>query len=392
MKVYKFSLVLLLGLIILSGCEYHVPTVWQPNKRGVPDPVVSSIEPSAAYAGVNQIKLIGKNFSPIPEENVVYFNTTKVPVVSADSSELRLLAPFVIGDSVTIKVVVSGAYLIGKYSPYKVVAVSTDYGKLGFVNSITVDAEENLYANIGNSVLKLAPSGEKTGYATLTFPKASCMRMGPGGYLYLQEYNSYVLYSVAPGGGSAEQFIRVSKKLKYFDFDKYGNIYAGGRKSGLFVIHPDTTATKTDEYKKESINSIRVFDGYVYVALDKKGIYRNQILADGTLGESEFVFDWEDAGEFSDATINDITFSENGDMYIATNHSDPILVVKSDGNTETLFKGALLSPVNNFVWGNAHYLYAAIGGKSAQVSRIIMDRGDPVNHVFVGGAPYYGRQ
>ncbi|MGH7455224.1 MAG: hypothetical protein ACRENG_27965, partial [bacterium] len=187
----------------------------------------------------------------------------------------------------------------------------------------------------------------------------------------------------------AQEFFRfpAGVSASFFDFDENGNIFGGGNSGGLFVRNSSGAIRSVGQYANLVIRSVRVFNGYVYVATAgaQPGVWKNQILAaDGALGNNELYFNWANAGEFSAAVISDLTFAEDGDMYVAAERKqpDPILVVHPDGSTEALYKGVLKYQVSNFVWGNDQYLYVNHDNASG-ASRIAMGK---------NGARYFGRQ
>ena len=418
MKIHKFTplfLLTLLGFIILSGCEYNAPTVWPPQKQGAPDPLISSIEPDSAYGGITEIRIVGKNFSPVSGEDFVYFGTVPGLVQAASETQLTVIRPVNVGGSLTIQLAVRDAFETAKYKSYKLEQGIIEVGhKLGRVYSIAMDSDENLYAHLRSDkiIYKITPDGTQSEYGTFTEADlSSAMRMGPDGYLYLQRSTGTGkgykrLYRIAPGGGEAERFVKLSRAVRSFDFDQNGDIFSGGKESGVFVIHSDKTFAEVGNYRDFDIKAVRVFDGYVYVAgkyngtdtlyspdsttviaaPDEKGIWKSQILTDGDLDTVEPVFDWANSGSFSASEINDVTFSVDGDMYVGTDNTNPILIIHSDGTTETLYNGLLNGPALHLVWGNGDYLYINRYGKD--------DDASGVDRVIMGkkGAVYYGRQ
>ena len=386
-------------LAILSGCEYDGPSsIWTPDQQQAKEaPVINRVEPEDA-SGAAKIKLIGVNFSPKVEENFIYFNNVPARVKTASETEVTVYRPYIFGDSLAVRATVSGTLGIAKYYPYKLRPVSIVYGgfdELDFFYSIELDAEENLYAALNKTVVKVTPGGEKIEYGSMTFKITSGMRMGPGGYLYIQKKDDASIYRFDPGGGRAKVFARLSKAVAYFDFDENGNIFIGGNKSGLFVIHPDASVMSVGQYADFEIKSIRVFEGCVYVAAVytgsepigvKSGVWKNEILSpNGDLADKELYLDWANAGDFSGSELNDITFSQQGDMYVATSNSDPILIVHRDGSSEPLYGGGFFTPsFFNLVWGNGKFIYVNRGSITVrELIRIEMD---------TQGAPYYGRR
>jgi hypothetical protein len=221
-----------------------------------------------------------------------------------------------------------------------------------------------------------------------------------------------------------------------FDFGPDGKtIYVGGspNSSGtnLNIIDPELTSLSlrkviaTPFYgtvpAPMEIQAVRVFNGYVYVAVQSQkkdgsqgdlyiaqtdpnaGIWRNKISGTSldTLDAPELYYDWN-AGPISNASIYDITFDVDGNLYIATNNSNPILKVhgKNDSSPEFLYPGLLDSPVLNINWlsavGGSPYSYIYLNyfkSDARRVGRVVMDKNlyDPLHPIPIEGAPYYGR-
>ena len=401
------------SLFIFSACEYDGPTsAWEEIDKDYEDlklsrPVISSVLPEEA-GSASEITIIGEHFSPVFNENNVYFDNIKATLKMASDTVLIVFRPNTIGDSLTIKVSVNSAIAIAKYFPYKLDTVVIDFGillKTDAISAIAMDLDENLYASMeGFSVVKFKPDGKRDEtYVATTDPFTPWdMKIGAGGSLYFL-YGRDKLKRIGPDGGSAETFANFRSlgrpKLKYFDFDQYGNLYAGGNGTGLFLADSSGSEESLGFYENYDLSSIRVFDGYIYVTGDSldengvvqfSGIWKNQILSeDGEIGPSELLLDWANSGEYSNVAIKAITFSHEGDLYIATDDDNsPIIVFTQEGEIVPLFYGIINPPVDQFVWGNGNFLYANIN------RRISINAGGRLIRINVGrpGAPYYGRQ
>jgi hypothetical protein len=401
------SAIFLLQLIFIASCSEDSPTnIYDPNNSGAAAPVILSVDPADfAIAGLSEIKLIGENFSPSTDSltgNVVYFDNRKGEVLSATATEIVVVPPNITGDSVTIQVVVPGAYNTAEHSPYELkvlVEQLTAFNPTEDVYAVALDLDENLYAHVregGTGIIyQVSPTGEKVAYGTVPFPAASDMKYGPNGYLYCQRSTSDNFYRIAPGGGDAEIFVTLSARVRYFDFDQNLNAFLGGNGSGIFCVKPSGDNSLVGDYGDFDIKSVRVFEGYVYVsaiyegsnsAFPSSGIFRSEITsADGDLGDVEVVYDWNNSGGFAGVDVGSLTFSVDGDMLVGTENSDPVLVIHADGSSETLYSGFLGPEAAQLVWGNGDYLYQNRD-----------DRDDflkGVYKIFVGeGAPYYGRE
>jgi hypothetical protein len=401
MKNFCLFLLIILGFL-LSGCDYDTPpSLWDPAQKSPATPVILSVEPGdGALSGISKILIKGENFSATPGYNVVYFNKTEGQVIAESATQLTVIPPDIDGDSISIKVVVKTARQIASFSPYRLIKAYFDVIPGEQVYSMTMDRAENLYVHAKNKIInKITPDLQMTQYATTSFSKSSYMHMGPGGFLYLIKSDTKELYRI-PANGTDELYVKLPGKLTVFDFDENGNVYSAGKRTGIMIVHPGGDISTSDQHKDDDVRALRIYNNYLYTAIvqDRVEIWRNPILsADGTLGEGALFFNWDNSGDFSPAEIFDITFSETGDLYVATNHNagadvidltnayDPILVIHTDGSVETLYPGVIKSPAVQLCWGNGNYLYVnrlASGRENSAVVRLVM---------MEKGAPYYGR-
>ncbi len=397
---------LLLPVLLLGACESYddTPLVFDPNAQNSAAPIISSVEPQgAAFAGYTEIRLIGDNFSPRMEDNIVYFGAARAEIRSASKNEIRVIPPNLIADNLTIKVVVAAALTIAQFSPYNLKAVSTEYGSftdLDLVYALALDAHENVYADLKgvgvvSNVFKITPQGVKTEFGRTNFPQAIEMHIGPGGELYLHRSLGN-LFKIGAGGGEAQSFATLPSRTASFDFDENGNILAAGNRSGVFAVTPGGAVANTGKFLLFDVRSLRVFNGFLYALalysgsdpiVPRSGIWRAPILsAAGELGSEELVFDWANTGEFTASRFYALTFSEDGEMYVGTNNVNPILRIKPDGSAEAIYKGLLKPEATHLVWGNENYLYMNRGSAQPENRRVIrIDMGKK-------GAPYYGRK
>ncbi|MBN2103791.1 IPT/TIG domain-containing protein [bacterium] len=280
------------------------------------------------------------------------------------------------------------------------------------VRALAMDSAGNLYAWAGETVFQLSPNGEKTSYGRAAWAYHSWfdMKMGPGGYLYVsQSYLNWIdLGRIPPGGGDGAGFIRFQDQIYSMDFDSRGNLYIPSS-SGLMVYNPGSGLQETGRFTDYSVTCVRIYNGYVYIAgsyrgmsvdAPTSGIWRSEILSDtGDLSEEELVFYWDQAGDFARSNFISLTFSEKGDMFIGTNHKDPVLVVPRKGdrypNDDIYALGEGLwpavedttvsPPLHKIMWGNGETLY------------VLRSRSHTINQRLfkvkfgMRGAPYYGR-
>ena len=361
------------------------------------DPVISSVSPDSAVNGVMDITINGENFSGNVDENFVYFGSGISEVLSATPTQLVVRRPIGIGGLYTIKAVKRSAFLPAEFPSYSLEpgVISLRDGET--YNSVTVGNGDSLFAESDEIIYLIQSNGERTEYCNLGFVSSE-MRMGPAGVLYVQRKENRALFTVPAGGGEAVQLTRVRRNSSVFDFDSEGYIYSGGERSGFSVTTPDgVTSTEYELYDGNyRITGLRVFDGYVYVAADTlldvdedgffRAIYRHELLGSGEMGDQELVFHWtNEAGAYAIAAINDITFSDDGKMYIATDASNPIVILTPERTLKVLYQDVIDGPIFQLAWGSGNYLFLnRVGAEDSDsgLLRIIMGQ---------HGAPYFGR-
>lgn len=400
----------LFGMVVLMavpwGCEYKAPpSPWEEFEKKVKTPPeIHAVIPEKDAGCASEIIIKGAHFSPVIEENNVYFNNKPAMIKTASDTELVVYRPNVVGDSVTIKITVAGAVEIAKFSPYRMKAVVEKFGPFSGLDAIvafTVDRNENVYlAMNNNTVIRL----DAQGFQDLSFlskaPSSLWTDMKVwGDWVYLARANN-VIYRVSSTDTVVTEYVKLpnrSDRIKAIDFDANGYLFGGGKNSDLMVFRSATDYQKLGFYAQYEILSVRVYQGYLYVAANytgtqgvsmAKGIWRHNIQSDGTVGPQEPVLDWS-ATPYASATISTLTFSENGILYIASNHNEyPILMYNMNtGEFRPLFYKIIPSPVDQIIWGNGTYLYALVNRNTR------FDQGGDFLRIDTGerGAVYFGR-
>jgi len=108
-------------MIVLAGCDKddYPPSLYDPDYVSKGAAVINSVDPSAlALSGVTVITINGANFSPVKDDNLVFFNAEKGTVLEATETTLKVRAPIYAADSVAMRVAVQGAVLFSNIWPY----------------------------------------------------------------------------------------------------------------------------------------------------------------------------------------------------------------------------------------------------------------------------------
>jgi hypothetical protein len=412
-RIYEF-LIRLSVLIVFVGVALHIygcqsePTssLYQYNQQYLPNPIVDSLSPSSALAGIDTITIYGKNFSAVadPNHEIVYFNSSPAQIFSGDANTIKVKAPALQGDSIAVRVTVNGALLYSPTFNYKLIAAIAPYGNLVTATDTTIAVslcvgplpDNALYleitstADIDRGIVKVTASGTTTyGTATTGVKHWNSIVFGQGGYLYCAR-DFRAIYRYAAGGGSLLQTpwtasSSTTTHYTYMDFDPNQNLWVGGNNQSIYRIMPNASS-KAYPFVG-NVRSVRYFNGYLYFAANvgtaPTQVFRAPIVND-TLGSPEVYFDLSSEPSGGN-NIYAITFSADGDMYAGTDSSDYLIVVHPNGIVDkpySLFVTSkiLKSPCRSFAWIGENLYTTTIDGELLQIV------------VRKQGAPYYGIQ
>lgn len=427
MKKIFMSVVIL--LMIIAGCkEDPTPSLYQPDEHAAANknvPVITSITPDGgSYAGVGEIVINGSNFNPTQpynDKNQVVFSKPGAfvvgDIIAMTSTQITVASPVLVGDSVSVKVWSSGADPYSDTFVYKlkaaVATISTVDAKQGEANyhCVAVGPDETIYMAVENEVAQqdkgvikvMNNVGEVITKYPTTFQIAEGIKFGPNNKLYVPFAvgRAKMIKSIDVTTGVESNFATLTTIPRDLDFDPDLNMWVVARQSAtalvpsdIIRISPDgstsTTIATFDAYLKTVRVHVEGGDTYVYVAGENPTtgevkIWRNKVNAGGTLDAPEVVLDVA-AASWLDGSVNSITFSESGMMYISTT-AQPDAIFKFDPATqahEVLFPGLLVPNIKYATWGNNLYMYAVqniVGGKA---NLLKVDIGEK-------GAAYYGR-
>ena len=181
--------------------------------------------------------------------------------------------------------------------------------------------------------------------------------------------------------GTTETWATLSSRVITGDFDSYGNFYAAGKKSDLFVINPPNQSFhKIGVYAEDNILRVHVVGNYVYILValateDEDNpdvvICKHEILDDvGTLGERQIVLNWTETGDFAESQVFDFTFTKSGMMLVGTNNAYPIMIIDEEQNQDIMYKDILTNSTECMTAGNSNYIYMVISGEEWNLLRV----------------------
>lgn len=399
-------LLIFITIVFTVGCENEYPdSIFQADANFKANPVINSISPPMAFAGVDTLELTGQNFSPNIEEMEIYFNGLRGEIVSSTPSLIRAVPANITGNTIKIQLRVDGALEFAVFDSYQLDPIIINYGsfdEFDNVFGIECDVNEEIFVSLlGKKIEKIDAELERSIYVNdLLLDKTSQIRFGPEGEIYYLNGIRF-LVRLEPNGGSNALFATLPGNAWDLDFDSDKNIYAGGSGQAVYKITPEKEASTVAEYKDVNIKAIRVFDNYVYVAGKYSGddstipgvaVWRNEIIPNSeTLGANELVFDFE--ANYTGFEIQSLEIAADGDLYIGSSAPEAIIVVHPNGSFEPLYPGVLSPSIYAMTWGNGDFLYLT------KREIIIKDDGSEKEVSTVqrlnmrkSGAPHFGRQ
>ena len=396
----------------LFGCKDDTPQgIYDPSVGNGTTPVINSINPAdSAQGGVDTLIISGSNFSAVTAENLVYVNTTNATIFQSSETQLLVKVPRAeVGDSALIRIAVQGAQKFSNGVHCKVLPAMIDYREATqpkllspneFVKAVTTDILGNIYVSVALTnatgstdlgIRKISSGGTVTSFAPAATGVAVVLplRMGPNGSLYTIRSSRRIFRYNSAGTDAGTAWITLSPasvSIADMDFSTTKTLWAGGSNdpianATIYAILPDATV-KTFPFPAR-VNSVRVYDNYLYMSALKDsawGIWRAPLLPNDSLGTPELYFDFKVYGS---AIPQGITFSSTGDLYVATDAPQGVIVVSPSKNSITRYvdySSLFGTSVKYFAWGKGKELYAATStGKLLKI------------YARALSAPYYGQ-
>ena len=386
----RVAALLVLLVLLAAGCEYKVPkSVWDPNADLGAQPTITSIDPAGRAGGGEQtITIQGSGFSADTSKCRVFFGGAAAKIISSSEDQIVVLRPAVTGDSITIKVLVTGAYTIATFPGYAVDQVYRLYGFKALVNLvqwIDVDGSENLYGyRVTKDILKILPPPSELASPFGNFKatqKCAGIKAGPDGAIYAIGVGSPALQRIAPEGGNSVKYVDLPINPKCFDFDASGSAVFAGDKTGVAVLLSDLSIRTLSVFNDVTAIGLHCYNGHVFVA-DAKAIWKTTLSADYSSADpKEKVFDIATQAPdtaYASKNITSFVMDENGELIVSTSRTsgDPLLLVPASGAASIYYKGLLPSYASGLLaWGSEHYVYLSMQADTKNKDVLRIDAG-----------------
>lgn len=389
----------LLLSFLLMGCNQDLPDkLYDPDADKGATPVLTSIIPDGKpLAGVGKLTVTGENFSPVPEENYLYFSGQRATILSASSTQLYVIAPDVVGDSIVVKAAVFRVELFSNELIYELIPAVIEYGKIenpgeetqqGY--ALAVDNAENVFVQTDlKKIQKIALNGTTTNFATTSYVAAKSMKFGPGGLLYASAPAGRVRKIVQyAADGTESLFATFPATPEDFDFDAAGDILAAVDMD-IYRIKPDKSKAVIGSLPAV-VKSVKFYNGVLYCLQKADGSGQQKVWTvspqESSLDNLTEIFDSGTSDVLAGASLNAMVVTENGDLVFGTNHVDNgIFTVSASGEVASLYASLIAAEITSLSWGNSTILYALRDKDgTTKVLRVDMDT--------VKSATYEGRQ
>lgn len=396
-RMLLLSIISGISFFTLTQCTNDYPSsVYNPDASFKPNPTITEMQPDSALAGIDQITIIGTNFSTIPDENLVYFNGEKATVLSSGINNILIQAPNLPEDSLVVQVSVSGALDFAEFAPYKLMPAIIDYSdfdKFDETSGLALDADENLFVSLNSPsrIVKVGTDQVRTDYYP-TRLKSTQMKYGPNGAIFYVNAGAFLL-RLNTDGLEDVPFAFLPGSAYDLDFDQNQNIFCGGGAGGIYRVKMDNSVETKYQYTDVYIHALRVFNNYLYVGGSYSGsdashaieaVWRHEITsADGDLGEKELVLNFDNY--FVGFTVLSLAFDVDGLMYVGTDAPEGIIVVNMDGTYQPLYEGVMEGTAYAMTWGKSNFLYVTRKNVTESKRRILR-----IN-MRKTTAPYFGR-
>lgn len=372
-KLYKYLSLIVFAIFIFAGCSEDAnPGLDGLITPSLATPEITAITPNEdVLGGVTEITILGSNLPTLNDGNsAVLFNGKKGTIIETSESQIKVIPPVVISDSVEVRVQKFKSEFLSNIYYLKIIPAVEEYypfdpnnGELPY--AITMDELENLYVILsGKGTKKIDTQGNMTDYAPngAAAPFFISMAIASDNAIYGVKGGVKGLFRISEGvgpGAFVSSVQGIADNINAVTFDKTRDVlWAGGQTGIVYSISLNKNVKKFGVTGK--IISLKVANDALFVAATSNNdevIWRMPIISADSLGEAELYFNFTNSSG-TNLKIVDLICSEDGDIYIGTSAlKDPLYVIHPDKNFEIFYPGLIDSTPYTMVWGNGKFSY-----------------------------------
>jgi hypothetical protein len=348
--------VMVIGLALYACDTPESASLFDEDYQSPSAPVISSVSPDGGYfAGYQEIVITGSNFTSDLSKLFVYFNDTRVNILSASESQIVVRTPNLVADSIGIKVSVLGVEAFSNSWEYRLDAL--------FRDAVEFPDNENPWASArdsdGNYYVSYEASGAPAGVKKVAtdgtvidpaFGSAQSWfyrsaKVGPDGGVYLVRGGAVpFIYRIDPTGGTPTSWARGIGRTEDLTFDESGNAWSGGTNEGntsnakLNRINPAGVAVRFDF--DAQIYALAYANNHIYVAGTRGSdsyLWRVELLTDLIPGAEQEVANLTASGAVGRPTA--LAVAGDGTAFVGMDGANQLYSVSSTGTVAETYPG-----------------------------------------------------
>ena len=391
---------LLITLFVIVGlstaCDEQATSIWNPDEQATGSaPTLSSISPEGGYlSGVDAITVTGTGFSKNITDNRIYFSNSEesgVPgvILSATATQLEVRPPNIVGDTILVKALVSGAETFSNVLTYKLSPPIVDVYPGFKPNSQTpvslgLDNNGDLFVAVtesgtplGINKIDISATGENISNYILANNRFrfDAIDFSSDNRMYIT-LGIRAVFQGTEGAKEGAHFIMPPPfTFINFDIDENGYMWLVGNNTHIVRHIPQTDRVSISNINnlpentaifpfEANLKGVSYYNSALYLlGKDDNGpkIWKADLNADSEVTTVSLFSDIGAAlGDVTvEDTFTDLVIAEDGMLYVATNRSESILEISADGSTVgALYAGVLYPSVTSLDWDDGDFLYA----------------------------------